>query len=87
MKFGIKQSFASAAIFAVVIMLLVSVDPRVRERFLNLASGDGISTLGHRAGELGGTLVTALKYQSIENAPMVVFATVGIILFLFMLRA
>jgi hypothetical protein len=30
--------------------------------------------------------VTAAKHQSIENAPLVVFATAGAILFLFMVK-
>jgi hypothetical protein len=86
MKFGLKQSFASAALFAAVILLLISVDPRVRDRFVSLAAGDGVSSLSHRASELGTTLVSAAKHQSIENAPLVVFAAVGAILFLFMLK-
>jgi hypothetical protein len=86
MKFGLKQSFASAAIFVIVLLLLVSVDSRVRERFVGLAAGDGVSTLSARAGDLGTTLVTAAKYQSIENAPMVIFATIGAILVVFMLK-
>jgi hypothetical protein len=86
MRFGIKQSLASAAVFGIVLLLLVSFDPRVRDRFVNLASGDGVSTLGHRAEDLGSTLLTAVKHQSIENAPMVIFATVGAILVVFMLK-
>lgn len=86
MKFGLKQSLASAALFAVVLLLLISVDPRVRERFVSLAAGDGVSTLSTRAVDLGTTLVNAAKHQSIENAPLVVFAAVGAILFLFMLK-
>jgi hypothetical protein len=83
---GFKQSLASAAVFGLVLMLLISVDPRVRERFTNLASGDGVSTLSHRARDLGTTLVTAARHQSIENAPLVVFAAVGAILVVFMLK-
>jgi hypothetical protein len=86
MRFGIKQSLASAAVFGIVLLLLVSFDPRVRDRFVNLAAGDGVSTIGHRAEDLGSTLVTAVKHQSIENAPMVIFATVGAILVVFMLK-
>jgi hypothetical protein len=86
MKFGLKQSLASAALFGLVLLMLISVDPRVRERFVGLAAGDGVSSLSHRASELGTTLVSAAKHQSIDNAPLVVFAAVGAILFLFMLK-
>ncbi len=36
--------------------------------------------------ELGGVLLSALKTQSLENGPVVVFAAVGAMLFLFMVR-
>ena len=44
----------------------------------DIVSGGGVSHLGDRAGDVGGALWTALRTQSIENAPMVVFATVGV---------
>ena len=43
--------------------------------------------LGTRLGELGDALWTAARHQSIDNAPLVVFATVGIVLTIFMLRS
>ena len=87
MKLGLRQAIASAAVFGAVLLGVVSVDDRVRERFGDLISGgDGISTWGNRAAELGSALVSAARHQSIENAPLVVFATVGAVLVLFMLR-
>lgn len=86
MKLGIKQTLASAAVFGIVLLMLVSVDPRVRERFANLASGNGVSSLTQRAEDLGATLFAAARHQSIENAPLVIFAAVGAILVLFMLK-
>jgi hypothetical protein len=41
---------------------------------------------GDRVSELGGALMTALRTQSIENAPLLIFATAGGVLFLFMFR-
>lgn len=87
MKLGLRQAIVSAAVFGVVLLGVVSVDDRVRERFGDLISGgDGISTWGNRAADLGGALVSAVRHQSIENAPLVMFATVGAVLVLFMLR-
>lgn len=84
---GIRQTIASATIFGAVLLLLVSVDERVRDRFGDLvAGGNGLSPWGDRASDLGHALVSALRYQSIENAPLLVFAAVGSVLVLFMLR-
>jgi hypothetical protein len=63
------------------------VDERVRERFHELlANGDGIGSWSDRAAFMGDAVLTAARHQSIENAPLVVFATVGTVLFLFMVR-
>lgn len=86
-RLGIRQTVASAAIFGVVLLLLVSVDERVRDRFGDLfAGGSSLSPWGDRASDLGQALVSAARYQSIENAPLLVFAAVGSVLVLFMLR-
>jgi hypothetical protein len=77
----------SLTVFAIVLAGLVFVDLRVRDRFSALISGgDAGASLGERAGELGHALMTAVRYQSIENAPLLIFATVGAVLFVFMVR-
>ena len=87
MKAGLRQSMLSITVFVVVLGALVFVDPRVRDRFGALVyGGDGMSSVGDRASELGGALLVAARYQSIENAPLLIFATVGAVLFLFMVK-
>ena len=87
MKLGIRQAIASGAVFGAVVFTLVSVDSRVRDRFGDLFSGgNGLSPWGDRAADLGQALLGAVRYQSIENAPLLVFAAVGGVLVLFMLR-
>jgi hypothetical protein len=86
MKFGFRQTIASTAIFVAVLTVLVSIDERVRERFANLVSGGDIAPWGDRASDLGQALIGAATYQSIEHAPLLVFATVGAVLVFFMLR-
>jgi hypothetical protein len=87
MKLGFRQGFASAAVFVAVLVTLISVDDRVRDRFGELVSGSGsLSPWGDRAGDLGGALISALRYQSIENAPLLVFAAAGAVLVAFMLK-
>jgi hypothetical protein len=86
-KFGIKQGLISGGVFVILFIALVSVDSRVQDRFQEVVAGQGsVSSFGDRASQLGEALLTAVKYQSIENAPMVIFATVGAVLFLFMVR-
>ena len=76
----------SLAGLAIVVGALVFVDPRVRDRLGALVSGEDGGTIAQRASELASTLVTALRYQSIENAPLLIFATIGAVLFVFMVR-
>ena len=86
-KLRIRQGALSAAVFAAVLLVLVSVDERVRDRFTALVSGDhSLSPWGDRAGDLGGALISAVRYQSLENAPLLVFAAAGAVLFAFMLK-
>jgi hypothetical protein len=85
MKLGARQGIASAAIFGAMVLVLMWKDDRVRE--LVVVQAGGASSWGNRATDVGSTLVSAARHQSIENAPMVVFAVVGAVLVLFMLRA
>lgn len=85
MKIGIKQSVLSAMVFAGILAGLVSIDPRVRGRFAELVHGGG-TPWDNRLADLGGALLDAARYQSIENAPLVVFAAVSAMLVLFMWR-
>ena len=89
MKLGMRQGMASFAVFGAVMLMLVSVDDRVRDRFGDLLGGGGTGGLtpwGDRAGDLVGALVSAVRYQSIENAPLLIFAAAGAVLVAFMLR-
>lgn len=86
MSRGLRQALVSLAVFAIVIAALVSVDDRVRERFSDLFAG-GVSPWGDRLGDLGGALMGALRHQSIENAPLLIFAAAGAVLFVFMVKA
>jgi len=87
-KLGMRDGAMSAAVFGGVMFALVSVDPRVRDHVSDLVGGTtSVAPLGSRLGELAGVLWSAARYQSIDNAPVVIFATVGIVLTIFMLRS
>jgi hypothetical protein len=82
-----RQMLVSLIGFALVVGGLVYVDPRVRDHFTRLVSGgDGIASWDNRLMDLGGVLAGALRHQSIENGPLMIFAVVGAVLFLFMIR-
>ena len=84
---GIKQGFISTAIFGVVLAALVSVDDRVRERFSNVGARVQLTPWGDRVGDLGDALMSALRHQSIENAPLLIFTAVGAVLVVFMVKS
>jgi hypothetical protein len=83
----LRQTLLSLGAFALVLGGLIYVDPRVRDRFeAMLMGGNGISSWDSRAMDLANTLVEAIRHQSIENGPLMIFAVVGAVLFLFMVR-
>jgi hypothetical protein len=86
MKFGVRDGALSLAIFAGIIFALASIDPNVRERVSDMFVGGGVTHWSTRFADVGGALWSAVRTQSIENAPLMVFATVGVLLTLFMLR-
>ena len=87
-KLGLREAILSPAIFGGILLMLSSVDDRVRDRFTNVVSPtDGLAPLGRRISEFGDALASAMQYQSIENAPLLIFAAVGITLTLFMFKS
>lgn len=89
LKLGMREGAVSAAVFGAVLFALVSVDPRVRGHVSDaLGSGHpSAAPWSARAAEIGDALWSAARYQSMENAPLLVFATVGTVLTVFMLRS
>jgi hypothetical protein len=84
---GLRQGAISAAVFCGVMFAVISVDARVRERLTELLAGGGLASFPERAGDVVEALLTAARYQTLENAPLVVFAAVGAVLFVFMVKA
>jgi hypothetical protein len=55
----------SFGVFALVLGALVSIDQRVRDRFLDfITGGDGIATWDDRLVDLGGALMSALRSRA-----------------------
>jgi translation initiation factor 2B subunit (eIF-2B alpha/beta/delta family) len=86
-KLSLRQWALSTLVFAGVLIALTSVDARVRERVTDVVmGGDGLTSWGGRVSDLGSALASAARHQSIENAPLLIFAAVGAVLFVFMLK-
>jgi hypothetical protein len=82
-----KQAAVSLSMFGVVMGALAYFDERVRELFLEYSVGaNGVSTWGERLADASHAVTYAVKHQSIENSPLMLFTIVGVVLFLFMVR-
>ena len=87
-KLIVRPWAISPLVFGGVLIALATVDARVRDKVGGVLSGaDGLTPFGDRISDVGSVIVTAIRHQSIENAPLMIFAVVGAVLFLFMLRA
>ena len=51
-----------------------------------VSGGDGIASWDNRLIGSGRRPGRSIRYQSIENGPLMIFAVVGAVLFLFMIR-
>ncbi len=83
----LRQMLLSTTGFALVALAVAWLDPRVQDKFSQLLhAGDGVASWDNRVVDLAGTMVSAIRYQSIDNGVVMVFAAVGAVLFLFMVR-
>jgi hypothetical protein len=90
MKLGIREGAVSFGVFCGVLFALTTIDPRVRDRMGELVGSGSVGDVSpwtHRVGELGDALWAAARTQSLENAPLLVFATVGVVLTIFMFKS
>jgi hypothetical protein len=84
---ALRQATMSGAVFGIILLTLVSIDTRVRDRVSDLVTGgESLTPWAARAGDVADALVDAIRNQSIENAPLLIFAVAGAVLFVFMVR-
>jgi hypothetical protein len=78
----------SVAALAVILLVLVSFDSRVREQVqLRLGSPSAVvSETGHGVKNLTSAVTEALREQSLDRAPLLMFVAIAGVLLLFMLR-
>jgi len=84
-----RDWIGSAAGFVAVLASLVMLDPRVAHRvsgFIASSPGGEFRGASDQAYALGRALLDAMKDQSIDHAPLLVFTAVAILLVGFMVR-
>jgi hypothetical protein len=84
----LRQTLISLGGFGLLVAAVMAADPRVREELDRLLwGGNGVASWDNRAMDFGHAAMNALKIQGVENGPMMIFAVVGGVLFLLMLKA
>ena len=86
---GIGEAMASVICLIAVLVTLVAVDGRVRDRFtalVNQASSAPLVSFEDRASAFTDAVAQAARDHSIDQAPLLVFTVVAAALLIFMLR-
>jgi hypothetical protein len=86
---GIREFIVSAACLIAVLAGLIAADSRVRDRLtaaFSTATHSGATEWTARVDAIGSAVLRAARDQSIEHAPMLIFAAVAAVLVVFMLR-
>ena len=84
----LRQWLLSIGGFALLVAAVMAVDSRVRDEVNRVLWGtDGVATWDDRALSATRSVTDSFQYQGIDNGPVMVFAVVGGVLFLLMLRA
>jgi hypothetical protein len=78
----------SAGALAIIAMLLISFDSRVREQVEQRLSSPSavVSDASHGLKSLTGVVMNAIRERSLDRAPLLIFVFVAGLLLLFMLR-
>ncbi len=90
MRRAFGDALISAAALLILLVALVSIDERVRDRVTAVVRGETVSSelanVRSGVGQTASVVFDAVKDQSIEHAPLVIFAVAGTALVLAMLR-
>jgi hypothetical protein len=86
-----RRAFVDATIsisaVALLLMTLVTIDPRVREQVSGLLGGPGpVASISSQMRAATSVVLSAARDHSIDQAPLMIFALVATVLVLFMLR-
>jgi len=86
----VGDGLITAGSAGLLVMALVLFDERARAQIESVLDphhpAAALSGAGSRASEILAIIVVAVRYQSLEHAPLVIFAVAALILTVFMLR-
>jgi hypothetical protein len=83
------DAMISLCALLLLLILLVSIDPRVREQMSGVWDSRGASAIhgvSSQMREVSTVVLSAARDHSIDNAPLMIFALAATVLVLFMLR-
>jgi hypothetical protein len=86
MKRVLGDAVISLGAVLALLLMLVSVDPRVRYQIASMWGGAGTSSVSRDLGEISTVLLASVQAHGIDNAPLMIFALAATVLVLFMLR-
>lgn len=90
MRRVLSDALISAGALAVLLIGLVSIDDRVRQRVVSVVENGEVSSsvgaVSRAVGDVTGIILLAARDHSIDNAPMAVFVVAATALVLAMLR-
>lgn len=90
MRRGLQDALISAGALALVLIVLVSIDDRVREHYASIvrstASPAGLTAVGVQIRDAGAVTLLVAKDRSVEHAPVAIFVAAAAMLVVFMLR-
>lgn len=89
MRRATKEALLSVTTVALVLLVLVGIDDHVRSEIALKFTANPtqeIAAAGQHARALTSVVAVAARHQSLEHAPMLIFALAATVLVLFMLR-
>ena len=90
MRRAIGDAMMTAGSALTLVLALVLLDDRVRDQISAVVDprhpGAALADLGHHANQIAAIVAVAARNQSIDHAPLVIFALAATVLVLFMLR-
>jgi hypothetical protein len=89
MRRTLGDAVISATALLILVLMLISIDDRVRDRVSALWSppnSAAIAGASDQLGSLAGVVFDAVKDQSVAHAPLTIFALAATVLVVFMVR-
>ena len=89
MRRAFGDAMISLSAVLLLLIMLVTIDPRVREQMSEVWGSPGssaVTSISSQVREVSTVVLTAARDHSIDNAPLMIFALAATVLVLFMLR-